>query len=150
MLFHLKGWDVAYGIASPRRANLINGFGKCLNGGSLQQSDCDPNENTMLWSWNEVSLGSKDRHICNGHGMCVATPFNSADNSIQITYYHGDEQGQRFYLLDSLAHPGFHVIKNDHGKCLSVKGNRNEIGAEIWVNDCNSSEGGQRWKWRNL
>ena len=150
ILCYLKGWGVAYGIASPRRANLVNGFGKCLNGDSLQQSDCDPNENTMLWSWNEVSLGSRDRHICNGHGKCVATPYNSDETALQITYDHLDEHAQRFYLLDSLAHPGFYIIQNDYGKCLSVKGNTNETGAEIWVNHCNPSEAGQHWKWRNL
>ncbi len=70
-LIKYKGLGVTYGIASPRRANLINGFGKCVNvdplthsGLGLQQSNCDPNDKTMLWSWNEVSLGSKDRHIC--------------------------------------------------------------------------------------
>ena len=144
-------------MASLRRANLINGFGKCINvnlsthgGVGLQQSNCDPNDKTMLWSWNEVALGSRDRHICNGHGMCVATPYNSADNSLQIAYYHYDEHAQRFNLFDSLTHPGFYVIKNDHGKCLSVQGNTNQTGAQIWSNDCNPSEEGQRWKWQNL
>jgi len=143
-------------MASPRRANLINGFGKCVNvdpqshvGVGLRQSDCDSNDNTMLWSWNEVSLGSRDRHICNGHGVCVSSPYNSADNTIQITYHHVDENGQKFYLDDSLSHPEFHIIKNDHGKCLSVKGDTNQTGAEIWANDCNPSEMGQHWKWRN-
>ena len=100
-------------------------------------------------SWNEVSLGSRDRLICNGHGVCVSSPYNSADNTIQITYHHLDENGQKFYLDDSLSHPGFHIIKNDNGKCLSVQGNTNQTGAEIWSNDCNSSEMGQHWKWRN-
>ena len=103
----------------------------------------------MFWSWNDVTLGSRDRHICNGHEMCVATPADSADNALQIAYYHSDEHAQRFNLLDSVAHPGFYIIKNDHGKCLSVRGNTNQIGAQIWSNDCNPSEAGQRWKWRN-
>jgi len=97
-----------------------------------------------------VSLGSRDRHICNGHGMCVATPYNSADNSLQIAYFHYDEHAQRFNLFDSLTHPGFYDIKNDHEKCLSVQGNTNQNGAQIWSNECNPSEEGQLWKWHNL
>jgi len=104
----------------------------------------------MLWNWNELSLGSRDRHICNGHGMCVATPFNSANNGLQIAFYHKDENAQRFDLDDSPSHPGFYTIKNDYGKCLSVKGNTNKTGAQIWTNYCNPSKAGQRWKWRNL
>ena len=134
----------------------MNGFEKCLNvdplihdGLGLQQSDCNSKEITMLWSWNEVSLGSRDRHICNGRGRCIATPFNSADNALQIVYYHLGEHAQRFNLLDLLAHPGFYVIKNDYGKCLSVNGNTNQTGAQIWTRDCNPLEAGQRWKWRN-
>ena len=143
-----------HGIPSPRRANLINGLGKCLNvnpknQNDVQQSNCNPNDKTMLWSWNEVSLSSRDRHICNGHGKCVATPNNYANNALQIATFHYDQHGQRFNLLDSLAYPGFFVIKNDHGKCLSVQGNTNQTGAQIWSNDCNPSEAGQRWKWRN-
>ncbi len=58
----------------------------------------------------------RDRHTCNGHEMCVATPADNANNELQIAQYHGD-------VLDSLTHPGFYVIKNDHRKCLSVQGN---------------------------
>ena len=97
-----------------------------------------------------MSLGSRDRHICNGHGKCVATPYNSADNALQIAYAHWDEHAQKFNLLDLSARPGFFVIKNDFGKCISVKGNTNQTGAQIWSNDCNPSEAGQLWKWRNL
>jgi len=67
-----------------------------------------------------------------------------------IAFRHENEQGQRFNFIDSSTHPGFYTIKNDHGKCLSVKDNTNKTGAHIWVNDCNPSEMGQHWKWRNL
>lgn len=156
-LILITEWGVSYGIPSPRRANLINDLGKCLSvdphnygGLGLQQSDCDPSNKTMLWSWNEVSLGSRDRHLCNGDGMCVATPYNSVANSLLIVYYFHDEHAQRFYLFDLLAHPGFYVIRNDHGKCLSVLEKTNRTKAPIWAIDCNPMEAGQRWKWHNL
>ncbi len=82
--------------------------------------------------------------------MCVATPGDFAHNTLQIAFTHFDEKAQRFKLSNSLGHPGFYVIKNDHGKCLSVKENSNQTGAQIWSNDCNSSEAGQRWKWRYM
>ncbi len=134
-----------HGIPSPRRANLINALGKCLNvnpknQNDVQQSNCNPNDKTMLWSWNEASLASRDRHICNGHGMCLAIPFNTANNELLIVYYH---------FLDLLAYPGFYIIKNDFGKCISVHDKTNRNGAEIWTNDCNPKEAGQRWKWSN-
>ena len=79
----------------------------------------------------------------------ASTP-NVAYSIHLLGYYHKNEQGQKFTFVDSLTHPGFYVIKNDHGKCLSVKGNTNQTGAEIWADDCNPSEAGQRWKWHDV
>jgi len=148
---------VSYGLPSPRRANLINGFGKCVISGDspsiggilMHQWDCNSVKDIKRasWSWNEVSLGSRDRHICNGEGMCVATEGNGNYGGHQVAYYHLDEEGQRFQLDDSLAHPGFFVIENDYGKCLSVPENKDRNGAQIFVSDCNPIEAGQRWKW---
>ena len=103
----------------------------------------------MLFSWNQVSLGSKDRHLCHGKGFCAASSGNVKESIHLSTWYPLDEHGQRFLFSYLLAYPGFYEIKNDHGKCLSVNENTNQSGAQIWVNDCNSSEEGQRWKWRN-
>ena len=62
-------------VTPPRMTNLINAFGKfaavggdrSTNDALLVQWDCVPNQKAQLWSWNEVSLGSTDRHLCNGH-----------------------------------------------------------------------------------
>jgi len=148
----LTGWSTLNTISTPRRANLINGLGKCLchdNDNYLYQCDCDPSHNGMLWSWNQVSLNSRDRHICDFIGKCVASPGNTYFEYQLIRHHHLDEEGQRFNFVDSLTHPGFYIIKNDHGKCLSVKGNTNRIGAEVLASDCNPLEAGQRWKWIN-
>lgn len=96
------------------------------------------------------SLGSRGRHICNGRGMCVATISNLEWSMHILTYYHTNEHGQRFTVSDLLSHPGFYVIQNDYGLCLSVDGDTNQTGAPIWVNHCNPanpSQAGQRWKW---
>ena len=37
----------------------------------------------------------------------------------------------------SLAHPGFYVIKNDYGMCLSVHENKDRNGAPVFVSDSN-------------
>jgi len=103
----------------------------------------------MLWSWNQTTLGSKDRHICDGSKYCITTPSNVAWSHRLIAFHHGDQKSQRFTFSDSLTHPGFYTIKNDHGKCLSVKGNTNQTGAQIWANNCDPTEAGQRWKWHN-
>jgi len=151
-----------HGIPSPaRRANLINGLGKCLNSGgrpgynnirsgiNLRQWDCDPSVQTMLYSWNQSTLGSSDRHICDGSGYCITTPGNVNWSHPLIAFIHRNLTSQRFTFVDSLTLPGFYVIKNEHGKCLSVKGNTNQTGAQIWAATCNPSEAGQRWKWHN-
>jgi len=159
VLFLLKiGWGVTYGIPSPHTANLINGLGKCAtvygnsgrNGYNLLQWDCNHHEKGMLWSWNESSLGSGDRHLCNAHGKCAASRANSPSNVDIFQWEHLEEAGQRFYFLDSLAHPGFYLIRNDHGKCMAVPGNTDRNGAEIHARDCNVSEAGQHWKWNSL
>ena len=140
---------------SPRRAKLINGHGKCAamnprdwNSASMYQWNCNRiKDEGMLWSWNENSLGSGDRHICNGRGKCVASHSDVAYKIHLFGSYHKNERGQRFTFVDSPAHPGFWYIKNDHGKCFSIEGNSNETEAQIWANDCDPSEAGQRWKW---
>ena len=148
-MFIILGW-----VISPKRANLINGFRKCVGEDSrdayLYQFNCDPLNDRMLWSWNQESLGSRDRHLCNGNDSCAASPGNTYDSIHLVSWYRSDESGQRFHQVDSQSHLGFFVIKNDHGKCLSVNENTNKTGAQIWVNDCNSSEAGQHWTWRNL
>jgi len=93
-------------------------------------------------------LGSRDRHICDADGFCAATPGNSVLSKPLVAFYHKNEDAQKFTFVDLLAHPGFYVIKNDHRKCLAVKGNTNQNGAEIWADDCNPIEAGQRWKWQ--
>ena len=141
----------------PRLANLINGLGKCAaifrdsskNGYQINQWDCNQNEKGMLWSWNATSLGSGNRHLCNGHGKCAGSPGNSPFNEKLIQWDHGDEEGQRYHFFESSSRPGFYLIKNDHGKCLSVDGNKKGNGKSIRTNDCNSSEEGQNWKLKN-
>jgi len=142
-------------------ANLINGLGKCLNSGDkpgfqdissgifLYQWDCNSSVDTMLWSWDQSILGSRDRHLCDANTFCVTTPSNVAWSYHLYAYYHDNMESQRFSFIDSSSHPGFYVVKNDFGKCLSVQGNTNKTGAEIWADDCNPSEAGQRWKWQN-
>jgi len=149
-----------HAITTSRRANLINGLGKCLNSGDrpgynniyygidLHQWDCNPSVHTMLWSWNQFSLGSSDRHICDGSGYCVATPGDLDEIVPLIAFNHGNKKGQRFTFVDLLTQrPGFYIIKNDHGMCLSVEGNTNKTGAQIWADRCNPLKAGQLWKW---
>jgi len=145
-------WVVTHSTPFPNRGNLINSLGKCVRVDStyVYQFDCDQSNNGMLWSWNQISFGSSDRHICNAHGKCLASVDNRNWSMHLIAFTHRNEQGQKFNFVDSSDHPGFYIIKNDHGKCLSVNGNTNKNGAHIWVNDCNPSEMGQHWKWRNL
>jgi len=111
---------------------------------NLHQWDCNTTIHTMLWAWNQSTLGSRDRHICDGGKYCAASPSNVNWNHYLIAYYYTDQEGQRFTFLDSLTYPGFYIIKNDHGKCLSVPANTKRTGAEIWVDDFNPSKAGQR------
>ena len=156
---YLKGLGVGHGIPTPRRANLINGHGKCMNSGNspgynnihsgiyLHQWDCNSSVHTMLYSWNQSTLGSRDRHICDGSGYCVTTPGNGNLSHPQVAFVHGNQKSQRFTFVDSLTHPGFYVVKNDYGKCLTVEKNSNKTKAYIWADNCNPSKAGQRWKW---
>jgi len=151
-------WQWHYFLAPARRAKLINGLGKCAaidprnrNNIWMHQWNCERiKDEDMLWSWNETSLKSGDRHICSGHGWCIASTSNAAYSIHLIGYYHENEQGQKFNFVDSMTHPGFYIIKNDHGKCISVKGNTNHSGGEIWADNCNPSKAGQNWKWHNV
>ncbi len=111
---------------------------------NLHQWDCNTTIHTMLWAWNQSTLGSRDRHICDGGKYCAASPSNVNWNHYLIAYYYTDQESQRFTFLDSLTYPGFYIIKNDHGKCLSVPANTKRTGAEIWVDDFNPSKAGQR------
>ncbi len=157
--------------SSPRMANLINGFDKGLavygdysQSGYmlLQWENRDSNYSSDVWNYNETSLGSRDRHLCNGFGKCATSKKtrvlenNGTMNWDQMGWvllkqrdYSGDES-QRFYFLDSPTHPGFYVIKDEFGKCISVPDNMDNNGAEIWACRCNSSEGGQLWRWHYL
>ena len=143
----------------PRFANLINSLGKCAtisgdyssNAQQIIQWDCNQIEKGMLWSWNGTSLRSGNRHLCNGHGKCAGSRANSPNsNADVIQWKHVGEEGQRYHFVDSLSRLGFYLIKNDHGKCLSVHEDKKINGASIRVNNCNSSEEGQNWKWGNI
>jgi len=113
----------------------------------MEQLDCDrKNDKRMLWSWNDNSLGSKYRHLCNGNHQCVVSNNN---NARLIGQTHTAEETQMFNFTDSLVHPGFYLIKNEYGKCISVYGNTNQTRAEILTADCKSSEAGQNWKWHH-
>ena len=132
----------------------MHGNGKCMgaygdadsDGYGVIPWDCVP-EKGQLWSWNDDSLGSGNRHICNGHRKCLGSPENTPKSSRLIQWESLDEGGQKFNLNKSETHPEFYVIQNDHGKCLGVMGDNDDI---IGVIDCNSSDGYQRWKWHNL
>jgi len=135
--------------------SLINALGKCaavdgnynMSGVYLIQWDCYPNQKGQIWSWNQASLGSADRHLCNGHGKCAASIYDSPLNGLIIQWDPLDQEGQRYYFIDSPIRPGFYLIKNDYGRCLSALGNNNWNGAEIHVRDCNATLEGQNWKW---
>ena len=137
-------------------ANLVNSLGKCAtvrenvntNNYPLIQWDCNQHEKGMLWSWNETSLGSGNRNLCNGHGKCAASPKNSPFNMVLIQWDKTDEAGHKFTFLGSSARPGFYLVKNDHGKCLDVA--ENHKGAAIGVSNCNDTKAGQLWKWSHL
>ena len=115
-------------LPSPRMVSLINALGKCaavdgnynMSGMFLLQWDCYPNQKGQIWSWNQASLGSADRHLCNGHGKCAASIYDSPLNGLIIQWDPLDQEGQRYYFIDSPIRPGFYLIKNDHGKCISV------------------------------
>lgn len=36
---------------------------------------------------------------------------------------YSDNESQRFYFCDSLTYPGFYIIKDEFGKCISVPEN---------------------------
>jgi len=145
-------------ILPPRMSNLINGLGKCaairdnvsIKNKNLIQWECNQEAKGMLWSWNETSFGSGNRHLCNGHGKCAASPRNSPSNIPLVQWESLDENGQKFHFLDLQSRPGFYLIKNDHGKCLAVPENKKYNGALIFVSHCNVSELGQHWKWYNM
>lgn len=146
---------VTQSIPSPRMTNLINGMGKCLaitrdsssSNSNLIQWDCNQHQKGMLWSWNKVPFGSGDRHLCNGFGKCAASPKNSPSTGDLVQWDHFDEEGQRFQFLDAPGRPGFYLVKNDHGKCLAVRENKNRSGAKVYASDCKATEAGQHWKW---
>ncbi len=115
-----------------------------------------------VWSYNETSLGSGDRHLCDNLGKCVTSKKtnvlenNGTLNWEQMGWAHlkllnySDVEDQRFYFIDSLTYPGFYVIKDEFGKCISVPEKMDRDGAEIWATNCNASEAGQLWQWYYL
>jgi len=154
--------NVTCGISSPRMGHLVNGFGKCFaldfddiyNGRFVCQWECFPaGHKGQLWGWNEVSLGSKDKHLCNALGKCASVRFNDSitisPDLFQWDHLEGAD-GQKFDFFVSLARPGFYLIKNSNGKCISVPEKTNSHGARIHVSDCNASEPGQNWKWNYM
>ena len=136
-------------------AYFKNAYGKCLsseedgsqNGDALNQGDCDRPQKGQLWSWNEEVLGSGDRHLCNGHKKCVASPNNSKNNIALGQWPPYNQSGQRF-AFSNMDTGGFFMIKNDHGKCLGIENNSKDNVAGVWALDCNASDNGQRWKWQ--
>lgn len=141
------------GNRSPRMGYLINGFGKgifpyggsSLSGYYLHQGQAD----YTSWSWNEVSLGSGDRHLCNNYGKCATSyrRVRPGEPSYIIQEDPKDIEGQRFYFLELVSHPGFFIIKEEFGKCLGIDGNTDRVMSGVRAIDCNPLEAGQRWKW---
>ena len=105
--------------------NLFNGgFRRChavhndggRNGSPLIHSDCNSKSKGSLWSWNDASSGSGDRHLCNGHRKCATSHENpTTPDAAIIQSDHVDIARQRFTFLDgaSAKRPGFYLIKND-------------------------------------
>jgi len=91
------------------------------DGNRLIQWDYKADEKGQQWSWNQDSLGSKERHICNGHGKCAASPENNSSRTHLTQWEHLDESGQKYHFLDS-HRAGFYIIKNDFGNCLGIDG----------------------------
>jgi len=173
ILKQLKESYVKYGnlTPSPRMAKLINGYGKGFHvyedtdewGYKLHQWDTHAsNSIANIWSWNEASLGSGDRHLCNGFGKCVGSwkikvlANNGTLNWDQMgwellkQWNYENVDRQRFHFHHSLTHLGFYVIKDEFGKCIGIPENTSRNGAEIRACYCNSSEVSQRWKWHYL
>ena len=122
------------------------------NGNRLIQWDCKADEKGQQWSWNENTLGSKNRHICNGHGMCVASPDNIASRTSLVQSENLDQKGQKYTFLDS-SRPGFYMMKNDFGFCLGVLADGRNNGDDILVNACKLSGNGlhgQHWQWYKM
>jgi len=130
---------------------LMNLNGKCLAapkdeshiiGNLLNSWNFGFPENGQLWSWNETTLGSGDRHLCNGHNKCVSS-LNKSGTSIDLVQSeHLNETSQRFTIFN-MATDGFFMIKNDYGKCIGLEKNNRFA----WAVDCKRYEKGQYWKW---
>jgi len=162
-IFVIIGWGVKYGNSpsSPRLAKLINGMNKGIvdSAGYFILYSTDTTSIDHAWSYNESTLGSGGRHLCNGLGHCLTSrKTNVLENDGTMTWdkmgwvllekkYYSDDESQRFNFFDSLTYPGFYIIKDDFGKCVSVPENLDRNGAEIWASRCNSSEAGQLWQW---
>ena len=58
-----------------------------------------------------------------------------------------DKKGQRFNFVKVPHHPGFFLIKDEFGTCVSIYGNTDRLMAEVRALDYNPSEAGQHWKW---
>jgi len=105
----------------------------------------------MLWSWNEASVGSGERHLCNQYKFCATSsrkdPSNPNETHIKQKNYT-DKEGQRFEFLDLPAYPGFFLIKDEFETCIGINENTVVYAASVRAVDCNPTEAGQRWKWR--
>lgn len=86
-------------------AHLINDLGQCFalssedskNHRFIHQWNCMPTTKGQLWCWNNVSLGSGNKHLSNAFGKCVSVRGNDSQNPdiFQWDYLDGAE-GQRF------------------------------------------------------
>ena len=145
----MKGWDISYGNLSPRLRFLVNGFGKGI--GPYQRQAIDGytihqgNPDWISWSWNEASLGSGDRHLCNKLVKCLVSYPHIRSDPYLIKIDPGintrrdppyvrqdepaDKEGQIFYLLDLLTNPGFFIIKDEFEKSSAFMGTR----IKVWL-----------------
>ena len=151
----MKGWGILYnGNRSARMGHLVNGFGKGIfpyvgsnkSGFTLHQGRADHTS----WSWNEPSIGSGDRHLCNHFGMCATSYKRGPKQKEPLCIKQenpADKLGQRFDFLELPDYPGFFIIKDDFGTCVAIHGNTNRAMSEIRAINCNSSQAGQCWRW---
>jgi len=107
--------------------------------------------NATSWSWNEATVGSGDRHLCNEYNKCATSsrkdPSKPNETPRIRQKNYTDEEGQRFNFLDLPAYPGFFLIKDEFETCVGIFGNRDSYSIGVGAIDCNPSEASQRWKW---
>jgi hypothetical protein len=104
------------------------------------------NEQGQIWSYTNIRQigGTTYGHLCNQWGPCIASPANSADNTVVIQWGYVDEAGQRFTIIPSSLISGYYLIKNQFGKCLAQGTVLTNI---IYAWDCGSqNQPGMLWK----